>query len=68
MEVDCNFAGNEGWGPEIDERLAWLRENEPIYWSEQSRMWVVTRYEDVEYVSKNQPLFTSGEGVRPGVP
>ncbi|NRA01553.1 MAG: cytochrome P450 [Myxococcales bacterium] len=68
MEVDCNFAGNEGWGPEIDERLAWLRENEPIYWSEQSRMWIVTRYEDVEYVSKNQPLFTSGEGVRPGVP
>ena len=68
MDVDCNFAGDEGWGPGIDERLAWLRENEPVYWSEQSQMWVVTRYEHVEYVSKNQPIFTSGEGVRPGVP
>ena len=52
----------------MPERLRWLRENEPIYWSEADGLWVLTKYADVEYVSKHQEIFTSALGVRPGTP
>jgi cytochrome P450 family 142 subfamily A polypeptide 1 len=67
MDVDCNFATADPWtGDAMSERLTWLRENEPVYWSEKTGVWIVTRYEDVELVSKNQDIFTSEHGVRPG--
>jgi cytochrome P450 family 142 subfamily A polypeptide 1 len=47
------------------ERFRWLREHDPVYWSEKDRLWVVTKHDDVEYVSKHQEVFTSAEGVRP---
>jgi len=50
------------------ERLKWLRENEPLHREEANGLWVVTRYEDVSYVSKNPKIFCSGKGVRPNAP
>jgi cytochrome P450 family 142 subfamily A polypeptide 1 len=49
-------------------RLRWLRENDPVHWSEKDGLWLVTRFADVAFVSKRQDLFTSAEGVRPGNP
>jgi cytochrome P450 family 142 subfamily A polypeptide 1 len=66
MEADCNFVEADSWATrEMTERLTWLRENEPIYWSEQTGLWVITRYRDAEFISKNQDIFTSEFGVRP---
>ena len=48
--------------------LRWLREHDPVHWSEVNELWVVTKYADVAYVSMNQRLFCSGHGVRPGNP
>jgi cytochrome P450 family 142 subfamily A polypeptide 1 len=50
------------------ERLRWLRNHEPVYWAEKADLWVVTRFEDVVTVSKDQQRFTSADGVRPGNP
>ena len=41
----------------------WLRENAPIYWDETSRLWVLSRHADVEYVSKSPAIFCAGQGV-----
>jgi len=45
--------------------LAELRHNEPVYWHEDPSsgvgFWVVTRYDDLEFVSKNPLLFSSWE-------
>jgi cytochrome P450 family 142 subfamily A polypeptide 1 len=49
-------------------RLRWLRENDPVHWSEKDQLWVLTRFEDVNAVSKDQATFTSGQGVRPRIP
>ncbi|MCH6563080.1 MAG: cytochrome P450 [Myxococcales bacterium] len=46
---------------------AWLRKHAPIYWDERQQLWVVSKYEDVVYVSKNPKLFCSGFGVRPNL-
>jgi cholest-4-en-3-one 26-monooxygenase len=42
---------------------AWLRQNAPVYWDDKNRLWIVSRYEDVAYVSKRPRLFCSGQGV-----
>jgi cytochrome P450 family 142 subfamily A polypeptide 1 len=69
--IDVNVAYTES--PDWDEarmreRFRWLRENDPVHWSQQDQLWIITRHDDVEYVSKHQEIFTSGEGVRPAVP
>jgi cytochrome P450 family 142 subfamily A polypeptide 1 len=68
VDIDIEFLASQNWDESMLERLEWLRENDPVHWSEKDRLWVVTRFEDVATVSKNQDLFTSAEGVRPGNP
>lgn len=64
MNVDVEYLASESWDAQMPERLRWLRENDPVRWSERDRVWLVTRYRDVEYVSKHQEIFTSAHGVR----
>jgi cytochrome P450 family 142 subfamily A polypeptide 1 len=40
-----------------------LRRSAPVYWDRKNECWVLSRYEDVVYVSKNPKLFSSGRGV-----
>ena len=68
MDLDIEFAASDNWDERMWERLRWLQEHEPVYWSEKDRFWVVTRFDDVAWVSKHQEIFTSGLGVRPGNP
>jgi cytochrome P450 family 142 subfamily A polypeptide 1 len=41
----------------------WLRENAPIYWDNTSRLWVLSRHEDVVAVSKTPEVFSAAQGV-----
>ena len=67
MSIDTNFIDINIWqGDDIYERFTpRLREEDPIYWSEQTELWMITGYEEAEFVSKNQQIFTSAQGVRP---
>ena len=68
MNVDVAYLSSKNWvEEEMYERMRWLRENDPIRWSEEDNLWLISRYEDVVYCSKHQDLFTSGQGVRPGL-
>lgn len=42
---------------------AWLRDNDPVAWDEVNGTWLLSKYADVAYVSKNPKLFCSGKGV-----
>ncbi len=67
MDVDVAFLHSASWEPAaMHERMKWLRENDPVHWSERDGLWLVSSFEDVSYCSKHQELFTSAEGVRPG--
>ncbi len=68
MAVSVAFLSSASWDDQMPEHTRWLREHDPVHWSEPDQMWVVSRFEDVSYVSKNQALFSSAGGVRPGVP
>ena len=68
MDLDIEFVASQNWDDAMPERLAWLRDNDPVYWSDKDQLWVVTDFENVSLVSKDQRLFTSAEGVRPGNP
>jgi cholest-4-en-3-one 26-monooxygenase len=43
----------------------WLRENAPVYWDDASRLWVLSRYEDVVEASKAAETFCARQGVLP---
>ena len=65
MEIDVDFAQASSWNHEMTERMRWLRENEPVFWSENTNSFIISRFEDVVFVSKNNDLFCSGQGVLP---
>jgi cytochrome P450 family 142 subfamily A polypeptide 1 len=66
IDVNVEFMASESWDDKMMARLRWLRENDPVHWSEKDGVWVVTKFEDVVRISKDQDLFTSEHGVRPG--
>jgi len=49
------------------ETYRWLRDNDPCFWDEKNQIWVVSRHEDVAYVSRSTDLYCSKHGVRPKV-
>ena len=65
MEIDVDFSHSSSWNHEMAERTRWLRENEPIFWSEKTNHFIISRFEDVTFVSKNNDVFCSGGGVLP---
>ncbi len=44
---------------------AWLRENHPVYFNEQTGFWTVSRYADVVAVLRNTEAFSSAHGIGP---
>ena len=66
MDLDVAYTESPNWHEDkMLERFAWLRENDPVHWSEKDELWLIANFEDVSYVSKHQEIFTSQEGVRP---
>jgi cytochrome P450 family 142 subfamily A polypeptide 1 len=68
MDVDVAYLASSSWDGRMHARLRWLREHDPVRWSEKDRVWLVTKYADVARISKDQELFTSALGVRPQTP
>jgi cytochrome P450 family 142 subfamily A polypeptide 1 len=68
IHMDVDFASAEAWDDRMHERARWLRDRDPVHWSDKSQLWVVSRFEEVAWVSKHQELFTSAFGVRPDNP
>lgn len=63
---DIDFAAAESWNSEMPERLRRQRAEAPVFWSEKTGAFVLTRFDDVVSVSKNNEIFCSGQGVLPG--
>ena len=38
---------------------AWLRENDPVHWSESFLGWIITRYDDVHHILRHPEQFSS---------
>jgi cytochrome P450 family 142 subfamily A polypeptide 1 len=64
--IDLDYGHASAWTAETPNRTRWLRENAPVYWSEKTGAYIITRFEDVVHVSKHNDVFCSGEGVLPG--
>lgn len=67
MQQELSFIESTIWGDEHFALMQRLRREDPVHWSPCDRLWLVTKFNDVAHVSKNQTLFTSAEGVRPGL-
>ncbi len=49
------------------ETYKWLRDNDPCYWDEKNQLWVISRHEDVNTISRNAARYCNKFGVRPAV-
>jgi cytochrome P450 family 142 subfamily A polypeptide 1 len=66
--MDIDILSIKTWGEGIWDRLRWLRENDPVYWDAKNGLHVISKHEDVAYISKNPQIFCSGQGTRPNMP
>jgi len=66
MQIDILDANLWARGPW--EEFRWLRKNDPIHWDEKNQLFVISKYDDLVYISKNAQIFCSGEGTRPNMP
>ena len=65
--IDTDWVESENWTPDMDGRMAWLRANAPVYWSEKSQLFILSRFEEIAFVSKNPEIFCSGRGILPRI-
>jgi len=65
-DLNVAFLDPATWDASVHERMRWLRRNDPVHWSEKDDCWILSRFEDVSRVSKDQDTFTSANGVRLG--
>ncbi len=70
MHEDIDFLDAAAWEDHdsVREQMRWLRENEPVYWSPKTNAWIITKFDDVVHISKQNRTFCSGEGTRPRNP
>jgi hypothetical protein len=48
VDIDIAYLDSTNWIDEdMHERFRWLRDRDPVHWSEKDDVWVITRYEDV---------------------
>jgi cytochrome P450 family 142 subfamily A polypeptide 1 len=66
MQIDILDAKMWARGPW--EEFRWLRKNDPVHWDEKNQLFVISKYDDLVYISKNAQIFCSGEGTRPNMP
>jgi len=47
------------------ERCSWMRANAPVYWEDNTGLWVITKHEHVSHIEANWETFCSSKGSRP---
>jgi len=67
-DVNYGKSGFWTWDDAMYDHLRWLRENDPVHWSPQTDAYILSRFQEVQFASKNNELFCSGEGVLPSNP
>jgi cytochrome P450 family 142 subfamily A polypeptide 1 len=61
---DIDFMDSAAWDAGMRSRMRALRETEPVSWSAATNAFLITTFDDVSAISRNQALFTSDRGVR----
>ncbi|HEV7734028.1 MAG TPA: cytochrome P450 [Candidatus Binatia bacterium] len=62
-----NFLDVDFYTSDPYDAYAWLRHHAPVWWDPTNGFWVVTRHEDVAFISTHSDLFCSSQGYRPNV-
>lgn len=50
------------------EAYRWLRNNDPVHWSDEGQIWICSRHAEVNHVSRRADLYSTKHGVRPRNP
>lgn len=47
------------------ERMAWMRQNAPVYWDDVTGLWAITKHAHVSHIEANWETYCSSKGSRP---
>ncbi len=50
VELNVEYLSARSWDARMPERLKWLREIDPVHWSHKDEVWLIAKFEDIEYV------------------
>ncbi|GAA4971064.1 steroid C26-monooxygenase Cyp142 [Yinghuangia aomiensis] len=64
-ERRINLLDRDWYAGDPSADYAWLRENAPVYYSEEAGAWGLTRHADVSFAERNPEIFSSANGSRP---
>src|SRR5437016_2717983 len=63
---DVVALGDPNFSLDTDESCRWLHEHTPVYWHAGRELWIVSKWEDIRFVSRNPSLFCSSRGIMLG--
>src|SRR5580693_1152591 len=64
-EMYINLTDGMFYGGDPFPAFAWLRKNAPAYFDPSSRVWGITRHQDIKVISKDPETFSNAGGIRP---
>lgn len=64
-ERRINLLDRDWYAGDPSADYTWLRENAPVYYSEEAGAWGLTRHADVSFAERNPEIFSSANGSRP---
>ncbi|MGR6999811.1 cytochrome P450 [Yinghuangia aomiensis] len=64
-ERRINLLDRDWYAGDPSADYAWLRDNAPVYYSEEAGAWGLTRHADVSFAERNPEIFSSANGSRP---
>lgn len=62
---EIRLLDGEFYGDDPIEHYRWMRENAPLYYDADAKVWGVNLHEDILTISKDADTFCSGQGSRP---
>ncbi len=64
-DIEINLVDGQFYGGNPFPAFAWMRDNAPAYFDEQSNIWGITRHADIKEISKDPDTFSNAGGIRP---
>ena len=68
VRPDLSLMDGRFYAEDPHPRFRWMRENEPVYWDADAKVWGITRHADLLACSKDSETYCNRFGMRPDSP
>ncbi len=62
---DISITSGAFWGRNPHAELAWMRQNDPVYFDAEAGVWGISRYDHIKEIESDPATFSNAGGIRP---